>query len=311
MPASLLELRRQLGDAGLDCGECANGIGPCNSDSHGLSVTRAEWQRSARDRIVEAVTRSAALAYLRHCRHPRWHGKASDSAFATRPLAEDSSGFWMGDQEADRDLRHLVGSRARRQARLPPKQRSAGRLCGLHSVGDANDVADAQGPIALNHACAGFEQPVPHDVTSRPPIHSSRCATSFSAACTLEISPSNATSVRRRSPVITPISAFNSVLSATMSALNVASVAFSSALTAATSALVATSSWIRSTIVLASRSAFVRSIPPSSIARDRVRGRSCHCYPRHHASPTANTIMASAIAAAFIWRLPRWIIPPP
>ena len=31
--------------------------------------------------------------------------------------------FWMGNQEADRDLRHLVGSRARRQARLPPKQR--------------------------------------------------------------------------------------------------------------------------------------------------------------------------------------------
>jgi hypothetical protein len=59
--------------------------------------------------------------------------------------------FWMGDQEADRDLRHLFGSSARRQAGLPPKQRSAGRLRGLHGVGDADDLADAQGVVALNH----------------------------------------------------------------------------------------------------------------------------------------------------------------
>jgi hypothetical protein len=33
-------------------------------------------------------------------------------------------------------------------------------------------------------------------------------------------------------------------------------------------------------------------------------------YPRHHARPIANTTMASATAAAFIWRLPRWIMRP-
>ena len=37
----------------------------------------------------------------------------------------------------------------------------------------------------------------------------------------------------------------------------------------------------------------------------------CQSYPRHHARPTENITIARAMIAAFIWRLPRWIIPPP
>jgi hypothetical protein len=49
--------------------------------------------------------------------------------------------------------------------------------------------------------------------------------------------------------------------------------------TAATSALVATSSWIKSTIALATRSALARSMPASSIACARASCARSRCPP--------------------------------